>query len=59
METFDGDNVIAKFKEDCKFYCCICVSIYIHNLPAIDRLSFWCLKKIESRFCVFFFFFLV
>ena len=45
MKTFDGDNVIAKLMEivnSVVVYVCLYIYIYIHNLPAIDRLGSWC-----------------
>ena len=43
METFDGDYVNGQVDGDCKYFCYICVCIYIYNiflyiytLPAID-----------------------
>ena len=57
METFDGDNVIAKFKEDCKFCCCISLSIYIYTIcqPLID----WVLGVLKNLRADFVFFYLL
>ena len=43
MKTFDGDNVIAKLMEIVNsIVVYVCLYIYIHNFPAIDRLGSWC-----------------
>ena len=64
MKTFDGDNVIAKLMEivnSVVVYVCLYIYIYIYTIcqPLIDWVLGVFIGKIESRFCVFFFFFFI
>ena len=66
MKTFDGDIVIAKLMEivnSVVVYVCLYIYIYIYIYTICQPLIDWVLGvfigKIESRFCVFFFFWFV